>query len=222
MKAIQSKSMSEQVFEQIQNNIYEKVWKPGKKIPSEAVIVKETGASRVAVREAIKRLAGMGLLTVRQGDGTYVNEITSTQLIQRLAPVFVLQDADYRQLQEYRLVTEPQAAALAAQKAEPEDIAFLGEVVEKQKRHRLEEDVYIRMDYAFHTGIAQCTRNTILISIYEAVSEINHYAIRQAIDRLGNYETIHHERILEAIRQRRPEEAERCMREHILSNLQEF
>ena len=73
--AIEKKRVSDEVFEQMKNNIVSGEWAPGARIPGELELVELFQVSRVSVREAIHRLVGMGVLTIRRGEGTFVSEI---------------------------------------------------------------------------------------------------------------------------------------------------
>ena len=68
IKPIKRKDISEEVLEQLKYNIISGAWPPGTKIPSELELAKLFNVSRVSIREAIHRLMGMGVLTVRKGD----------------------------------------------------------------------------------------------------------------------------------------------------------
>lgn len=59
-----------------------RAWKVGDKLPSERELVGTFGVGRSAVREALKSLSLLGLLEIRQGDGTYVRSPHSDLLPQ--------------------------------------------------------------------------------------------------------------------------------------------
>ena len=223
LKKIETKNKSDLVFEQLRNNIYVGAWKPGERIPSESKLVEYTKASRVAVREAIQRLVGMGLLTVRQGDGTFVNTVILSDYFEGLLPVLQLDSPDYFELQEYRLITEPQVARIAAQKATKEDILALRLSIERQQNYERGSDEYVEEDIHFHAILAECTKNSVFIAINRAIEGVRNAAIRQAAEKM-QVDLSHpfHSSILRAIENREPDKAEYAMREHILTNISEM
>ena len=62
-----------QIFEKLQNEISSGRYKPGKRLPSEAELVRRFGASRMTVFRAMHELQSLGLVTRRVGSGTYVS-----------------------------------------------------------------------------------------------------------------------------------------------------
>jgi len=65
-------SLYEQLKLAIKNDIINKVYKPGEKMPSEIELGEKYGVSRITVRRAIKELVNEGLLVCKQGKGTFV------------------------------------------------------------------------------------------------------------------------------------------------------
>ncbi len=221
MEQIHYISPSQAVFEQLSDNIYNGIWRPGEKIPSESVIMRTTGASRAAVREAVKRLEGMGLIVVKRGDGSYVSRMDPETYLRSVAPVLCMQDIDYRSLQEYRYLTEPQIAYMAAKRASEEEISQMTEIIRIQREQIDDTPTYIEKDLEFHHFLAACTKNKALQSVHETVSGMLDYAISRAIEAHEKNGVKYHERIIEAIRERDPAKAEQRMKEHILANLTE-
>lgn len=75
---------SDIVYDLIRNKLVTGEWPCNSKIMSEAEIAKATGVSRSSVREGIDRLVKAGVLVRRQGDGTYVRNISPLILMTRL------------------------------------------------------------------------------------------------------------------------------------------
>lgn len=220
MEQIRVVSPSQAVFDQLSDNILNGIWRPGEKIPSEPVIMRSTGASRAAVRDAVKRLEGMGLVVVKRGDGSYVSKIDPETYLRGIAPVLRMQDLDYQSLQEYRYLTEPQIAYMAAKRATEEEIRQLEQIITVQRREVENTGVYIEKDLEFHHLLASCTKNKALMAVHETVSGVLDYAIKQAIVVHDKHGVEFHEKIIEAIRARDAKLAEQRMKEHILYNLE--
>jgi GntR family transcriptional regulator, arabinose operon transcriptional repressor len=66
-----------QILEKLQDDITSGRYKPGKRLPSEAELVRRFGASRMTVFRAMHELQSLGLVTRRVGSGTFVSPITS-------------------------------------------------------------------------------------------------------------------------------------------------
>src|SRR4051812_31435855 len=89
----------------------------------------ELGISHTVLRESLKVLTAKGLVGARQKRGTFVTEPATWNMLDDDVLRWRAAGQDgaqlFRQLGEVRLIIEPAAAALAAQRAEPEDIAAL-------------------------------------------------------------------------------------------------
>src|ERR1051326_5078331 len=62
-----------QILEKLQDDIVSGHYKPGKRLPSEAELVRRFGASRMTVFRAMHELQALGLVIRRVGSGTYVS-----------------------------------------------------------------------------------------------------------------------------------------------------
>ena len=74
LSPVKRESISEQVYEQIKQMIIDREWELGEKLPSETELGNILGVSRVTVRQALQKLAVLGLVETRLGEGTFVCE----------------------------------------------------------------------------------------------------------------------------------------------------
>src|SRR5262249_61711022 len=88
--AVRTPRVYEHIVAQIERAIYEGRLAHGDKLPPERQLVREFGASRVAVREALRALEHRGLVEVRQGSagGYFIREGDATPLVRDLSPLF--------------------------------------------------------------------------------------------------------------------------------------
>ena len=66
---IKKVSAADQVYTQLKTFILEGHWVPGEKIATETELAKSLGVNRLTVRVALQRLAALGLMDIRVGDG---------------------------------------------------------------------------------------------------------------------------------------------------------
>jgi GntR family transcriptional regulator, transcriptional repressor for pyruvate dehydrogenase complex len=125
LKPVKRESIREQVFEQIRSQVLKGIWKPGERIPSENDLAAGLGASRVTIRECLQKLATLGLLEARQGEGTFVRTYAADIHLNSLYPLLALDRPGLKHVLEYRRVMERGTAALAAERATAGDIAEL-------------------------------------------------------------------------------------------------
>src|SRR6185369_10434283 len=104
--------------------------KPGDRLPKETALADRLGLSRNSLREAVRALAMIHVLDVRQGDGTYVTSLEPRLLLD--AMTFVVdfhRDDTVLQFFEVRRILEPSATALAAQRMSDDDVRELRKVL---------------------------------------------------------------------------------------------
>ena len=114
---VQRGSLVETVIASIRQAIETKQWRVDERIPTESVLSEQLGVSRNTVREAVRVLAHVGLLRVRQGDGTYVRaQYDPGETLRRI------DRAALRDRIEVRLTLEVEAARLAAARRDDSDL----------------------------------------------------------------------------------------------------
>jgi GntR family transcriptional repressor for pyruvate dehydrogenase complex len=190
------------------------VWSPGDMLPSERELAQRFGVSRGSVREALRLLEATGLVTIRQGEGARVSDPSSSighLLAQRIDSPNIFH------LFEFRLMLEPEVAALAAQRANSEHLQALKEVTLYQRRAIDDPHKFLFLDMQFHRLIAEASGNPILLEIISALNvgfrETRLRAMARVYDPLASL--VAHERILEAIMSRDATRARETMREHL-------
>lgn len=184
---------------------------PADRKVTELGLAQQLGVSRTPIREAIKRLLLEGLLERRKGQGLWCA---------------VPDDAEVREIFDLRLRLESYAAARAAERARPEQIAAL--IQSAQRMTALTEikpvtdDLIRRIDNEnaqFHGLIIDATQSQRLIQLIRATVDIS--LVRRTFLRFTpeqrSRSARHHTEIAAAISARKPLWAERMMQVHILS-----
>jgi GntR family transcriptional repressor for pyruvate dehydrogenase complex len=85
LRAIEAKSLPDQVFAQLVGEIVSGRYRPGSKLPSERTLTDVFAVNRHVVREALKRLEQVGLVKTSQGGRTQVLDYTCTAGLDLLA-----------------------------------------------------------------------------------------------------------------------------------------
>lgn len=121
LTAVTRRSVPDEVYEQIVGDVLHGNLAAGEALPSERQLAEVLGVSRPAVREALQRLAHSGVISVRQGDSTTVNDFRRHAGLDLLAHLLVrngeLDPAVARSILEARLYIGPYIAELAARRA---------------------------------------------------------------------------------------------------------
>ncbi len=178
--------LAEQVQEQIFHYIVDTPLELGAKLPNEFELGEMFGVGRSTIREAVKILSSKGVVEVRHGSGTYV---LSTKE-ENPDPLGLKDLEDQKRLAldlvDLRLMLEPGIAELAAQNATPEDIAKLKRLCETVEQKIRNDERYLEDDIAFHTCIAECSKNKVVEQIIPIIDtavmlnvNVTHKMLRQ-------------------------------------------
>jgi GntR family transcriptional repressor for pyruvate dehydrogenase complex len=200
----------------------------GAQLPRETDLAAQFGVSRGVARECIRGLEERGLVSVRHGRGTTVNEEHSWDVFD---PDILAALLDSEQgaaiLGEYlecRRILEIEAVGLAAERATEQDLAALSDAfarmtagAERAVGNPAAEELYHQADIAFHRAVIAATGNRALGNMTRPI----HRALGEARRPLARPERRierglpEHRRILAAIAGRDPDAARRAMRDHL-------
>jgi len=120
---------------------------------------------------------------------------------------------------EVRLMLECQAAALAAQRATPEDLGTLYNAIEALRQPALGVEGRVTADLEFHIGLIDAARNVVLGALVHALRDLLHDTIAAtfAIDAASAKRIDDHARVLAAVCDRNADAAAAAMRQHLLA-----
>jgi GntR family transcriptional regulator, transcriptional repressor for pyruvate dehydrogenase complex len=163
--------VTEEAIDRIRDLIASGEWGPGTRLPREADLAAQLGLSRNSLREAVRALALARVLEVRQGDGTYVSSLEPGELLEptRLA-THLLQGRTVLELFEVRRMLEPEAAAMAALRADDEVKECLLHELDRMIAAGDRADELVEADAAFHDVIGRAPGNAVLRSMLQSLS----------------------------------------------------
>ncbi|MFB6960496.1 FadR/GntR family transcriptional regulator [Streptomyces sp. NPDC056309] len=164
MKKIERVSLVEAASRQLRAQIESGRWEVGRRLPSEGELAERLGLSRVSIRAAVHGLAQMGLLTTRQGDGTYVAARDATDVAIRRR----LDDAHDGDVLEVRRGLDILAAGLAATRRTQHDITALDDALARRAAAGTagDEAAFVAADVDFHLHVARASHNELLVELY--------------------------------------------------------
>jgi GntR family transcriptional repressor for pyruvate dehydrogenase complex len=158
------------VIEYIKKQIMAGELSIGEKLPAERELSEMIGISRNSVREAIRTLDVMGVISSQHGAGNYVTGNFENNLVESLSMAFLLNRINYRQISELRRALEMQALSLAIDNITSQEIRQLEEIASQLEKTTEPNNVIL--DKKLHYNIALASRNTLIISILQALSEV--------------------------------------------------
>ncbi|MEU8380165.1 FadR/GntR family transcriptional regulator [Streptosporangium sp. NPDC048865] len=143
---------------------------PGSRLPKEADLADRLGLSRNSLREAVRALALINVLDVRQGDGTYVTSLEPRLLLDAMSFVVDFhQDDTVLQFFQVRRILEPAATAMAATCMSESEVAELRKILDELPPDPSVEQL-VANDLEFHQRIAAGSGNAVLCSLIESLS----------------------------------------------------
>lgn len=218
MDKIKSKSKCDMVVDEIIRLIADKIYRPGDKLPTENELVERFGVSRVTIRESLKKLNSMGVVSIRQGDGTFVKDFDLTSAMKPLYPLMLLSNLSAEQLYDARLYIEIGNASLAAKNCNGEMTEVKSVLAEM--KHAIEKNdgvAFSTLDWKYHCLIGEASLNEVLMSAHMMIRDI----VRLYIQKTDfKYEVmclslLYHERIVAAIESKNETLAGSLMKEHL-------
>ncbi|SFT86116.1 FadR/GntR family transcriptional regulator [Sedimentitalea nanhaiensis] len=210
------KSGSARVAESIGSAIVNGTYPVGEKLPLEADLARQHGASRNTLREAMRLLAAKNLIEIAPRRGTVVRPRGAWNILDRdvlawSASQFRNDPSFMEELVRIRFAIEPAAAQEAARNATDAEIAVIRSTFEDMARlvDQQDEPDCLEADLAFHVAVAEATHNRFLKSVAYSIV----HAMRLNFQRLfevphnfaGNLEN--HRLVMDAIAMRDPKEA---------------
>ncbi|MCX5807479.1 MAG: FadR/GntR family transcriptional regulator [Proteobacteria bacterium] len=218
-KPIKQSRISEEVAEQLKQSILLSTFKAGDKLPSERDLADQFQVSRIAVREALRRLENTGFVATRQGvtGGTFVTDLTFEHLSNAFVDLFLAEKISVPELVEVRLLVEPEIARLSATRIGRKHAKLLKEALEIEDLPvcSLAEDLDRKT--AVHYILAEICGNHFLEALERSLMALT----RQVVQTVNSGQPfIHpagmHRSVVEAVLARKPDLAAAEMRRHTI------
>lgn len=212
----------EEITEQIKSLIIDGKLKAGDKLPSTKEMSEQFGVGRSTTREALSALKAMGLIEIKQGGGcTVLSTTPSDPQLPELAALRMNRET-LLELLEARQSFEVSNASIAAVKRNDEDLEVLSRLILDMKKAVGDDLEGERTDLLFHLTLARATHNSILVQLFESITNqleiairdirrVELYANRSVAERL--YEE--HSAIYQAVAAKDADAASMHMKQHL-------
>jgi GntR family transcriptional repressor for pyruvate dehydrogenase complex len=191
-------------------------FKPGERIPSERKLSEGLGVGRSVVREALKSLTVLGLIDVRQGDGTYLKRTDSDLLPQAIEWGLLLGAKRITDLVEARHHLEVLMAGLAAERRDEAALVEMRRCVKIMERSH-DATEFVSADIAFHYAVAAAAGNQSLLQIMKSIRALLQVWISRVMQSPESSGPTweEHQAVLDAIVRRDASEARLAMERHM-------
>jgi GntR family transcriptional repressor for pyruvate dehydrogenase complex len=192
--------------------------RPGDRLAPERELARQIGVSRSGLREGLRSLAAMGVLSAHRGTGTFITAGPPALASEPLGLLTALHGIGREGLFEARRVLESTTAALAADRATGDQVATMADEITGMFATLDSPEAFFRHDFRFHRAVASGANNLVLgafvgmltalhLEAHRAGAEAARDGLRDAADR--------HRRIYQAIRNRDVEGARAAMEENL-------
>ena len=178
-------SLVKKIITQLSQAILEGDFKPGDKLPSEAVLCEKLGVGRNSLREAIRMLNAMGVMETKRGQGTFLRDTVSEDVFNPLIFQLILAPKQNSDVYELRVMIESIVVIMAIRKASKEEIAAIRRFVEETNRifesKTADLEKLVDLDVQFHIGLAKCVHNSLIEAILEKLILIFRPSIKKVL-----------------------------------------
>lgn len=213
---------SQQIANELCRKIANRIYLPGQKLPTERELSQEFKATRHCIREALKRLEALGLVKIRQGSGTIVQDIDLTGGLELFDILIIDEEGNInypliRDILEFRDNVVREIVRLSAVRHTQEELETLKKLFAKRKTIMGNSEELQKLNYQFFRVFVLATRNQIYELLYntmwQAFLKLNELIDipllgKQEIDKLI-------EKILEAFEERDGQLAELIVSRHL-------
>jgi GntR family transcriptional regulator, transcriptional repressor for pyruvate dehydrogenase complex len=127
---------------------------------------------RPAIREALSALSSMGLIEIKQGEGTFVKTFDPAIMNHPLSAALLMDQDNIKHLLEVRKILESGTAEVAAKKRTEENLIELKDRLFNMEKVSDDEELSDKADIAFHVAVANASQNELLITLMNHVSEL--------------------------------------------------
>lgn len=144
---------------------------PGDKLATERVLAEQLSVSRNSVREGLRILENIGVISSQQGSGNYISLNFDETMSEVLSFMYFLKGMDERQVTEFRWFIEREAMLLAVKRADRKQKQRMMIHLDGLEKAITEENRVLH-DKGIHRVLVEASRNDFLITNYQALTNL--------------------------------------------------
>ncbi|CAN7175964.1 FadR/GntR family transcriptional regulator [Peribacillus frigoritolerans] len=173
---VYKKIKPKKIYEEVSDELYEMIrsgsLKPGEQLDSIQQLAENFQVGRPAIREALSALSSMGLIEIKQGEGTFVKTFDPAIMNHPLSAALLMDQENIKHLLEVRKILESGTAEVAAKKRTEENLIELKDMLFNMEKVSDDEELSDKADISFHVAVANASQNDLLITLMNHVSEL--------------------------------------------------
>ena len=218
MVAATRSKLSDQIYNEIRQNIDNNDWASGMRIATELELSEKYGVSRPVVREALARLKSEKLIDSKRGSGSFVIKPRG-DFFRGFRQVGTVSDLIHGF--ELRLSVEADSASFAANRRTDAQLTDIRDAAEMLSAGTIDEK-FGDADFQFHLAVAEATNNPMYVSTMTMLREQILFGMRltgvmapPSADVRISIVQDEHRRIVDASASKDAEAARAAMSEHL-------
>jgi len=217
VKRTARRNLSHAIADDLRADIEAGRYQPGDRLPTERGLMERFGVGRSAVREAVQSMVAMGILDVRPGVGAIVIGVGAQEALDGEMISALLEDKAIDDLYDFRELLESEAAARAAVRATPAEVALIDAAFERIRTAVEAGQSSYQADVDFHRAVVAASENVIYLQVLDTIADLLTTLRHQTalVPGAAKRAVVQHEAICRAIANRDPEAARRASVEHI-------
>ena len=220
---IKPAKLSDQIVQQLEHMLLEGSFAPGQKLPTERELAAQFDVSRPSLREALQKLEAKGLVSRKQGGGTFVCDNLVGGLTDPLFELIGRHPESQFDLLEFRHALEGICAYYAALRGTKTDFVHISqrydEICQAQGQHDL--DAEAAAVGRFYSAVAEASHNVVLLHLVRGLTPLVEQNIRQNLEILQQKDGIvtqlnsHRQRLMQAVIKGEPDQARQASNSHL-------
>ena len=220
---IKPAKLSDQIVQQLEHMLLEGSFAPGQKLPTERELAAQFDVSRPSLREALQKLEAKGLVSRKQGGGTFVCDNLVGGLTDPLFELIGRHPESQFDLLEFRHALEGICAYYAALRGTKNDFLNIrqryDEICQAQGQHDL--DAESAAVGRFYSAVAEASHNVVLLHLVRGLTPLVEQNIRQNLEILQQKDGIvsqlnsHRQRLMQAVIHGEQDQARQASNSHL-------
>ena len=192
---IEKTNLADELADRIATMIRTQVYEPGDRLPAIMEMARNFGVGHPTVREALKKLELVGMVTIKHGSGVYVGKGGNNLLVSNPVRSRAVSKKLLIDLIEARIPIELTSVRLAAAAASAEQLEKMDETLREAGEHLEDDERLSALNMAFHYQIALASGNTVLAQLQQALTKLFQEEQRQILSIYGSRDRDHREHV---------------------------
>ena len=219
-RPLSPKRNSEEIALQIEEAIISKQYRPNDRLPPERELAMQFNAGRGAVREALRRLEGLGFIYVKPGrdGGIFVKELDSSRMTKTLIDLVRIGDVDIKEITVARILIETKIVELCIDCITNAEIEVLEQNIKACEALLKNKKPVFGEHQDFHILLASFCKNQLLKYFLNAIVDISDTYVKSYATEFQHMRPSHiehHKTILKALKIKDIKEAKRALLHHL-------